>query len=95
MSNHSELASGRFSCPMGNAAIEQQWEVLASLLEECGPKKTHHSVWRDLKCRARARLAELNRASKATGNSKAVPPLTELERKVALCVPLVIPAQES
>nr|CAD7446753.1 unnamed protein product [Timema bartmani] len=86
MSNHLELASGRFSCPMGNAAIEQQWEVLASLLEEFGPKKTTtqwKTVWRDLKCRARARLADLNRASKATGNnSKAVPPLTELERKV-------------
>ncbi|CAG2064191.1 unnamed protein product, partial [Timema podura] len=85
MSNHLELASGRFSCPMGNAGIEQQWEVLASLLEEFGPKKTTtqwKTVWRDLKCRARACLADLNRASKATGNSKAVPPLTELERKV-------------
>nr|CAD7399870.1 unnamed protein product [Timema cristinae] len=80
MSNHSELASERFSCPMGNAAIEQQWEVLASLLEEFGTKKTTtqwKTVWRDLKCRARARLADLNRASKATGNSKTVPPLTE------------------
>nr|CAD7604976.1 unnamed protein product [Timema genevievae] len=71
--------------PGAMAAIERQWEVLASLLEEFGPKKTTaqwKTVWRDLKSKARVRLADLNRASKATGNLKVVPPLTKLERKM-------------
>nr|CAD7457305.1 unnamed protein product [Timema tahoe] len=82
MSNHSELASGRFSCPMGNAAIERQWEVLASLLEKFGPKKTTAQYGGILKSKARGRLADFNRTSKATGNSKVVLPLTELEHQV-------------
>nr|CAD7463835.1 unnamed protein product [Timema tahoe] len=79
MSTHSDLASGRFSCAAGNSAMDRQWKALGKILEEHGPKKT---VWRDLKCKVRARLADVNRASRATGNTTYAPPLTEIEKKV-------------
>nr|CAD7415299.1 unnamed protein product [Timema cristinae] len=85
MSTHSDLASGRFSCAMGNSAMDRQWEALSKILEEHGPKKTvaqWKTVWRDLKCKVRARLADVNRASRATGNTTYAPPLTEIEKKV-------------
>ncbi|CAG2065404.1 unnamed protein product, partial [Timema podura] len=40
MSNHSELASSRFSSPISNDKLDCQWEALAKILEKHGPKKT-------------------------------------------------------
>nr|CAD7451404.1 unnamed protein product [Timema bartmani] len=85
MSTHSKLATGRFSCAVGNVALDRQWEALSKILEEHGPKKTvaqWKTVWRDLKCKVRGRLAELNRANRAKGNAKSAPPLTDIELKV-------------
>nr|CAD7199157.1 unnamed protein product [Timema douglasi] len=43
MSTHSDLASGSFSCAMGNVVLDRQWEALAKILEEHGSKKTAES----------------------------------------------------
>nr|CAD7441547.1 unnamed protein product [Timema bartmani] len=92
MSNHSELASSRFSCPISNDKLDRQWEALAKILEKHGPKKTVAQwkiVWRDLKCKVRGRLAEVNKLNSAPGKEKSAPPLTELELKVRAIITTV------
>ncbi|CAG2068134.1 unnamed protein product, partial [Timema podura] len=46
-------------------------------------------VWRDLKCKVRGRLAEVNRVNSAPGKEKSAPPLTELELKVRTIITTV------
>ncbi|CAG2069433.1 unnamed protein product, partial [Timema podura] len=86
---HSDLASGRFSCAMGNSTMDRQWEALGKILEENGPKKTvaqWKTVWRDLKSKVRDHLADVNRANRATGNTTYAPPLAEIEKKKVLAI---------
>nr|CAD7572455.1 unnamed protein product [Timema californicum] len=70
LSSHSEFAAGRFSGPLRSIGLEQEWE----------------KVWRDLKTRTRARVAELAKARSATGNKDKPPPLNEIEQKVVAII---------
>nr|CAD7263082.1 unnamed protein product [Timema shepardi] len=92
MSTHSELALSRFSCPINTGKLDCQWEALAKILEKHGPKKTIAQwkiVWRDLKCKVRGRLAEVNRVNSAPGKEKSAPSLNELELKVRAIITTV------
>nr|CAD7399232.1 unnamed protein product [Timema cristinae] len=72
-----------------------QWKILANTLvvlsptAEDGEIEVRISVWRDLKCKVRGRLAEVNRVNSAPEKEKSAPSLTELELKVRAIITTV------
>ncbi|XP_046407106.1 uncharacterized protein LOC124171811 isoform X1 [Ischnura elegans] len=86
MVDHRDFACGRFQGPQGKVTAERQWQQLAEILEDHGPKKSAEQwkkVWKDLKGKARAKNAKINAERGRTGNFAVDPQkLTDVDEKV-------------
>ncbi|XP_046402304.1 uncharacterized protein LOC124168219 [Ischnura elegans] len=84
MSEHRELALGRYTGLDGAKNVCQQWQHLANILNDSGPSKNIEQwkkTWRDLKRNVRAKALRIKAAPKKNVNHSMSEVMSEVEEK--------------